>query len=80
MKSLDGFDNLFMLGKAAHFLLREDLPAVNRDDEIAAPALEQFGIGVKFILQLGGQTGRPGKVVSLHAVFNGDMHTESPCA
>lgn len=59
----------------AHRLLGEDRRAIQADVEDAAGGLNQayFSIGKGF-LQLGGQTGRPGLVVSNDAILDGDAH------
>lgn len=63
-----------MLGKPAFFFSREDLPAVDGYHERAPAALDEFGVNSECVLQLAGQTGRAGKVVSFYAVFNADFH------
>ena len=49
--------------------------AVDGHDEITAPALDEFDLGIAMsVLNAGGQTGRLRTVVSHHAVFDTDFH------
>ncbi len=52
----------------------KDQIAVNGDIKDAAAALNEAGIDAKGFLQPGSQTDRLGFVVSLHTVFDGDIH------
>jgi hypothetical protein len=52
-----------------------DQRPVRHDFEHAAPARDQLDLDiVQLLFQLGGQTGRPGLVVSNRAVFYRDPH------
>ena len=69
-------EDRFRLGELiAHLALVPERLAVGDDDEIAAATGDQlqFGVG-EFTANRGGQTGRPRLVVSLHAVFEADVH------
>jgi hypothetical protein len=62
-------------GMATGGLLGEDGDAVHRDLEHAPRGFHETDLGIgKGLLQLGGQTGRPGLVVSNDAVLDGDAH------
>lgn len=63
-----------MLGETVDVVLAENQLAVDDDIKDAAGALDQRGIDVALVLDRSGQTGRSGKVVSLHAVCNRDLH------
>ena len=65
-----------MLGElVAHLALVPELVAVGDDDEVAAATGDELDLGVgELVTNRGGQTGRPRFVVSLHAVFDADVH------
>jgi len=71
--------NLLVGGEPIQVQLREDLAVVERDLEGAAGRLHEgrlrFG---ESALELSDQTGRLGGVVSLDAVFDRDVHADSP--
>jgi hypothetical protein len=54
--------------------LREDQAAIERDFELTARALDERGIDSSRLLDLRRQTGGAGKIVSLHAVGDLDLH------
>jgi hypothetical protein len=54
--------------------LREDQAAVEHDFELTARALDERGIDSSRLLDLRRQTGGAGKIVSLHAVGDLDLH------
>jgi hypothetical protein len=53
---------------SAELLLGEDQPAVEHHLELPAGTLDERGIDAARLLDLGRQTGGPGKIVSLDAV------------
>ena len=60
---------------AAGDLLGEDNRAIDRDFEDATRGLHETDLGLgKGFFQLGGQTGRPGLVVSNDAILDGYAH------
>ena len=63
-----------MFGEAADFLLVPDLRAVDVYVEHAATALDHLGVHAEFSFDRLRQTGGRGVVVSLHAVFDTDVH------
>lgn len=65
------------LGKAAGAVLGVHHFAVGNDVEDAAGTLDEFGIHVEPLFQVGRQTGGPGVVVSGDAVGNADIHVDS---
>jgi len=80
-RSLFGRDlrqELVQLRPAADLLLGEDELAVENDVELSAGALDERGVEATRLLDLGRQTGGPGKVVSLHAV--GDLEVHVVCS
>ena len=78
LQGLERLEYLFVFGEAAHFFFREDLGAVGCDDKFAATALLELWCNSEFLLQRFGQTGRLGKVVSFHAIFDDDLHRYAP--
>ena len=68
-----GYD-LTGLGEAIHALLGEDELAIHHHVEDAAAPFDQLGIHVEGFLQLGRQTGGPGKEVSDPTVGDADSH------
>ena len=71
----DEFENLAGVGVPLETLLGKEQIAVNRDLKHATGGLRQanFAVGIR-LLQLGGQTGRPGLVVSNDAELDGRFH------
>ena len=57
-----------MFGESVHFVFTEDHRSVDDDVKDAATAFDESGVDTTVILDCGGQTGRLGLVVSLHAV------------
>ena len=67
-------ENLVVLGEAVDVVLAEDHLAVDDDIEDSSGAFDQSGVDLAVILDRGGQTGRLGFVVSLHAVGDRNLH------
>jgi hypothetical protein len=67
-----------VLGEAAHVVLAPDLRTVHVDVEDSAGAFDELGAYLKLLLDRIRQTGGRGKVVSLRAVLDGDVHLRSP--
>ena len=63
-----------MLRETAYFLLVPYLFAVDVHVEYAATSLDHFGLYAELALDRLRQTGARGIVVSLHAVFDTDVH------
>jgi hypothetical protein len=63
----------FLAGKAAQRLLRKSQCAVDRDLEDAAARLHEFDIGAQFA-KFCSRTESPRFIVSLHAVFDPNLH------
>ena len=59
-------------------MLGVDQLPVRGDVEYAAYTLDQLGLRAELLRDLGRQTGGPGKVVSLNAVLDGDVHVGLP--
>lgn len=68
----DDLLHLAALGEAPEGLLGEDEVAVELDFENAVLTLDQVGVEVEALLQLGRQTGGTGLVVSNNAVFDAE--------
>ena len=62
------------VGELARFVLGVQQLAIDNHIEDAAAAIDELGLDVERLLQLGSQTDRLGPVVSLHAVGDGDVH------
>src|ERR1043166_6287278 len=60
--------------EAAQLLLREDELAVHAHLELTTAALDERALHAAFLLELGRQTGGPGKIVSSDAVTDLDGH------
>ncbi len=73
----DGVQHFLVLWKPAGFLLAVDQLAVDFDIEDAAAALDQLALDAEFALDRIRQTGGLGLVISLHAVFNRNVHSVS---
>jgi hypothetical protein len=67
-------ENLVVLGEAVDVVLAEDHLAVDHDVENPASTLDQRRLDTAVVLDRGGQTGRLGLVVSLHAVGDRNLH------
>ena len=67
-------ENLVVLGEAVDVVLAEDHLAVAHDVENPASTLDQRRLDTAVVLDRGGQTGRLGLVVSLHAVGDRNLH------
>ncbi len=67
-------ENLVVLGEAVDRMFAEDHLTVDHDVEDASTSLDESALDAVVILDGGGQTGRLGLVVSLHAVGDGDIH------
>jgi phosphoenolpyruvate synthase/pyruvate phosphate dikinase len=63
-----------VFGEPIDVVFAEDHLAVDDDIEDASCAFDQSGVDLAVILDCGGQTGRLGFVVSLHAVGDRDFH------
>jgi hypothetical protein len=63
-----------MLGKASGGFLGENQPAIDLDVKNSSVTGDQFGFQVRHLPDLIRQTGGSGKVVSLHAVLDRDLH------
>ncbi len=63
-----------MFRKSAGFLLAVDQLAIDFDVEDSPTAFDEFGGDVEFGLNGIRQTGGLGRVVSLYAIFNGNVH------
>ena len=73
----ESFDDLGLVGKATLLELREDLRVTRKHIEDASAAADQLRIVPELCLDLGRQTGGPGKEVSDAAVVNDDVHFDS---
>ena len=73
-QALDLREDLLVFGKAAGVVFAPDLRIVDVDVEDAAGAFDQFGRHLELLLDRIRQTGGRRKVVSLSAVFDGDVH------
>ena len=69
-------ENLVVLGKSVDSVLAEDHLAVDNDVKNPTGARDERGVDVAVVLDRGGQTGRLGFVVSLHAIGDGDFHCD----
>ena len=67
-------EDLVVFGEPINGVLAEDHLAVNDDVEDASAALDHLGVDTAVVLDRGGQTGRLGFVVSLHAVGDRNLH------
>lgn len=63
-----------MFGETVDSMLAEDHVAIDNNVENAAGPLDERGVDIAVIFDCGGQTGRLGLIVSLHAVRDGDFH------
>ncbi len=77
LRPLNQPHHLPLIGKSVSGLLRIDQLAVNHDFKNTVGALNQAGIHRQGILQLRGQTGRVGKIVSHSAIFDFYLHPSS---
>ncbi len=73
-KSADAVQHFRMFRESAGFLLAIDQLAIDFDVEDAPAALDEFGVDVELGLDRIRQTGGLGRVVSLYAIFNGNVH------
>ena len=74
----DGVQYFRVLWKPAGFLLAVDQLAVDLDIEDAPGALDQLAGDAELALDRIRQTGGLGLVISLHAVFNRNVHLDLP--
>ena len=72
-------ENFPMLRKAAGLLLTVDQLAIDFDVENAATALDHFDRNAELTLDRVRQTGGLGRVVSLYAILDGNVHCSSFC-
>jgi hypothetical protein len=72
--SVQELEYLVLFREAPGLVLREDESLALVDVEDAAGAAHELGIDAGLLLDLGRQTGGPGKVVSSSAVVDGDLH------
>ena len=63
-----------MLWKSVQFFLAENQVSVGTNLEDSATTLDQTSGHSVFLVNFGRQTGGLGRVVSLHAVFDTDLH------
>jgi len=70
----DGAQDLVVLGEPARPTLREDQLTIRCHLVHTAGAFHELGLDVELLFDEGRQTGGPGKVVSLAAVFDLDSH------
>jgi hypothetical protein len=66
-------EDLCVFRKPSRFVLGKDQLAVGFDLENTAAAFDKVHFITGFFFDFGRQTGSPGKVVSLSAVFNGNV-------
>ena len=66
-----------MFGETVDSMLAEDHVAIDDNVENTAGPLDECGVDIAVIFDCGGQTGRLGFIVSLHAVGDGDFHNWS---
>jgi hypothetical protein len=66
--------NFVVFGEPIDVVFAEDHLAVDDDIEDSSGAFDQSGVDLAVILDRGGQTGRLGFVVSLHAVGDRNLH------
>ena len=74
MEFADAVQDFRVFGESAGFLLAVDQLAVDFDVEDSPAALDEFDGDVEFGLDRVRQTGGLGRVVSLYAIFNGNVH------
>ncbi len=67
-----------MLGKPTGLVLRVDEPAIDLHIEYSTLPLDEFGIDSGSCLDRVRQTDGFGRVVSLNAVSNADLHFQAP--
>ena len=67
-------ENLVVFWKTVDSMFAEDHVAIDDDVENTAGPLNERGVDIAVIFDCGGQTGRLGFIVSLHAVGDGDFH------
>ena len=68
-------ENLAGYGMSPGFRFLEDRLSVRHDLEPSTLGWNQLDVRVRvMLLELGGQTGRPGLVASIGAVLDGDFH------
>ena len=67
-------ENLVVFGESVDRVLAEDHLAVDDDVEDTTGTLDELGVDSAVVLDRGGQTGRLGLVVSLHAVGDRNLH------
>ncbi len=69
-------DLLFSRKLRPHIALVPQQAIINFHDKVSTPSRDEIDLGIRVCgLDLGGQTGRLGLVVSNHTVFDGDVHT-----
>ena len=66
--------NLGVFGEPIDVVLTEDHLAVDDDIENSSGSFDKSGVDLAVIMDRGGQTGRLGFVVSLHAVGDRNLH------
>ena len=66
--------NLVVFGKAVHFVFGENHLSVHDDIEDPAAAFDEFRLDAGVLLDRIRQTGGLGRVVSLYAILNGNVH------
>lgn len=67
-----------MLWKAVHFVLGPDLLPIHDHVKDAPPALDELGVDAETLLDFIRQTGGFGKIVSLHAIGDRNLHLSAP--
>lgn len=79
-QGLDFSQHLVVLRETADVVFTPDLRPVDVHVEHPAGAFDQTGVNVELFLDRLRQTGGRRLVVSLDAVFDGDVHVDNPLA
>ena len=74
VKLTEAVQHLRMFRESACFFLAVDQLAVDFDVEDSPAALDEFGVDVELGLNRVRQTGGLGRIVSLYAILNGNVH------
>jgi hypothetical protein len=69
-----------MLREPTDLMLAPDLFAIDMHVEDSSGTFDHFGIDFELLFDRFRQTGGRGVVVSLHAIFDADVHRRSPGA
>jgi len=76
--TLQAGEDFGILRKTPGFLLRKNNFAVDFHVEYAAASFDKLYFNACLFLDFGRQTGGPGEVISLPAIFDGDFWHASP--